>query len=84
MGVNSCVLACEHVFVHVCYCMHVVMKCWRKHGYWWVSGLVLACTFLVCASLLVYACMLCVCVRALVWLHFHFSEGACVLVWDCW
>ena len=37
MGINSCVLACEHVFVHVCYCMHVVMKCWRKHGYWWVS-----------------------------------------------
>ena len=37
MGVDSCVLAYEHVFVHVCCCMHVSMKCWSKHGHWWVS-----------------------------------------------
>ena len=36
MGVDSCVLACEHVLVHVCCCMHVSMK-WSKHGYCWVS-----------------------------------------------
>ena len=37
MGVDSCVLACEHVLVHVCCCMHADMKCWSKHGYWWVN-----------------------------------------------
>ena len=26
MGVDSCFLLCEHVFVHVCYSVHVGMK----------------------------------------------------------
>ena len=37
MGVNSCVLECERVFVHVFCCMHVGMKILEQYGYWWVS-----------------------------------------------